>query len=405
VVRTTLPLCLALLISCRPAPPPPSPISPDLVRVDPSSAARLADDGPVADLIGAISNDLEYFARRPEREIVRLADAACSVTELRKSLEALREAAAPPETAGGRHQNLEDYVRDHFLFYRSTGRKRGPLFTGYYEPIVDGRRSAQGRFVHPLYRRPADLLQIDLGDFLPDASGVTIYGRVAGGKLEPYYSRREIDAERALAGRGLEIVWLDDPVARFFLHVQGSGIVRLADGSTTRVGFAASNGKRYTSIGRLLAADGSLAGEAASTPAIQRYLHAHPERRDEVLFQNERYVFFGEVRDGPVGKLGVKLTAGRSVAVDLSLYPPGALAYVETEVPLVDAAGQPAGRRRLRRLLLAQDTGGAITGPGRLDLFFGSGERAGLEAGYMSARGEVYFLMPRECGGNRSPSP
>ncbi|MGH7899796.1 MAG: MltA domain-containing protein, partial [Candidatus Binatia bacterium] len=151
------------------------------------------------------------------------------------------------------------------------------------------------------------------------------------------------------------------------------------------------------SIGRLLTDDGSLAGESASAPAIQRHLRAHPERRDEILFQNERYVFFREVHDGPVGKLGVKLTAGRSVAVDLSLYPPGALVYVESETPLVDVAGEPAGRRRLRRLLLAQDTGGAITGPGRLDLFFGTGDQAGLEAGYMSSRGEVFFLTPK-CG-------
>lgn len=277
-------------------------------------------------------------------------------------------------------------MRKRFVFYRSAGRQGGALFTGYYEPVLNGRRRREGAFVYPLYRRPDDLVEIRLGDFVEDGSGITVYGRVAGGKLAPYYTRREIDGDRVLDHRGLEIAWVDDPVALYFLHVQGSGILRLEDDTLLRVGFAGSNGKPYTSIGRLLATTGALGATPATAPAIQAFLRAHPESREEILARNERYVFFREAVDGPTGRLGVKLTPGRSIAVDASLYPLGALAYIAT-------AGPPP----IRRLVLAQDTGAAIAGPGRVDVFFGSGEAAGLKAGSMSARGELFFLAPRDC--------
>ncbi len=387
--RSALPILLALA-ACRPSPPPlppptpsPPPVAtpaPDLVRAEPP---EIVDDLSRESLVQAIARDLETAQR--------LGWPGCSVTELGRALGALGELAEQPTA------DLGAYLRDHFAFYRSTGRRGGSLFTGYYEPIVEGRRAPQGAFVHPLYRRPSDLIEIALGDFSAQLSGVTVWGRVSDGKLAPYYSRREIDSGHALDGRGLDLVWLDDPVTRYFLQVQGSGIVRLEDGSTLRVGFAGSNGKPYTSIGRLLAEAGALGGERPTAAAIQRYLRANPEKRDEILFRNERYVFFRETPAGPIGALGVTLTAGRSIAVDPAVYPLGALAYVEAEAPVLSADGQVTGSRRLRRLALAQDTGAAISGPGRVDVFFGSGEAAGLEAGAMSERGELYFLVPRSC--------
>lgn len=386
--RRSAPLVLLALAGCRPSPPPPAAPTPapaatpapDLARVEPP---ELADDLPRDSLTQAIARTLEAAPR--------LGSAGCPSTELARALAALGEFAARPAA------DLAGYLREHFVFYRSTGRGGGSLFTGYYEPIVDGRRAAHGAFVHPLYRRPPDLIEIALGDFSAPCAGTTIWGRVSEGKLAPYHSRREIDSGHALDGRGLELVWLDDPVARYFLQVQGSGIVRLADGSRLRVGFAGSNGKPYTSVGRLLADAGELGGEPPTAPAIQRHLRAHPEKRDEILFHNERYVFFRETAAGPIGALGVTLTAGRSIAVDPAAYPLGALAYIDVEAPIVAADGQTSGRRRLRRLVLAQDTGAAIAGPGRVDLFFGSGESAGLEAGVMSERGELHLLVPRGC--------
>jgi peptidoglycan lytic transglycosylase A len=350
------------------------------VRVEPPA---IDDDLNRESLVAAIDRNLEAATR--------IRSLSCSPADLARALGDLRQAALLPET------DLGAYVRAHFEFYRSAGREGGTLFTGYFEPILDGRGRPEGSFVYPLYRRPDDLIEIRLGDFADEWAGITIYGRVAGGQLAPYYTRREIDGDHALADRGLETAWLDDPVARYFLQVQGSGVLRFEDGTERRVGFAGSNGRPYTSIGRLLVDDGSLPAGQATAPAIAAFLRAHPERRDEILFRNDRYVFFRVVEDGPIGRLGVKLTAGRSIAVDVSLYPLGALAYVETEVPLVDSAGQATGRRPLRRLVLAQDSGAAIAGPGRVDLFFGSGDAAGLEAGSMSSRGELYFVVPKQC--------
>ena len=378
----------AVLAACRPVPGPaplPTPLpspTPELVRVEPPP---VTDDLPRQSLLEAIDRNLKAAGR--------IGTPGCPGPVLAQALAALRDAVVRPET------DLAQTVRDRFEFRRSTGREGGALFTGYYEPVLAARRKSEGGFLYPLYRRPDDLIEIRLGDFDAEWSGVTIWGRVADGKLAPYYTRREIDREGALAGRGLEIAWLDDPIARYFLQVQGSGVLRWGDGSLAHVGFAGSNGRPYTSIGRLLADEGALGAARATAPGIQAYLRAHPERRDEVLFQNERYVFFGEVVDGPVGRLGVKLTEGRSIAVDASLYPLGWLAYVETNAPVVDSSGSTSGYRPLRRLVLTQDTGAAITGPGRVDVFFGTGERRGLEAGSMSERGELYLLTPVECRG------
>ena len=377
------------LTSCRPVPGPtplPTPIpspTPELVPVE--APSPLTDDLARESLVAAIDRDLEAGDR--------IGTPDCPAPAVAQALRSLREAAAKPET------DLSAYVAARFEFRRSTGRADGALFTGYYEPVLAARRRPEAGFVYPLYRRPRDLLEIRLGEFDPAWVDVTIWGRVADGKLAPYYTRRQIDGDGALTGRGLELAWLDDPVARYFLQVQGSGVLRWKDGSLAHVGFAGSNGKPYTSIGRVLADEGALGPERATSPLIQAYLRAHPERRNDLLFRNERYVFFAEAADGPVGRLGVKLTDGRSIAVDPAFYPLGWLAYVETTAPVVDPSGKATGTRPLRRLTLMQDSGAAITGPGRADVFFGTGEPSGLEAGSMSERGELYLLTPIECRG------
>lgn len=335
----------------------------DLVRVEPDSLGELVDDLSPDSLATAIDHDLEYLSRIPGDRVVHLVDAACTVAELRLSLAELRSTVATGESA-------DAFARRHFLFFRSTGRPGAAFFTGYYEPVIEGRRQRIEPFLYPLYRRPADL-------------------------REPYYSRREIDGEGVLAGRGLELVWLADPVERFFLQIQGSGVIRLEDGSQIRVGFAGSNGYPYTSIGRVLADAGWLRAEEASAPAIQRILREHPDQIASILFMNERYVFFREVDDGPIGSTGVKLTSGRSIATDPSRYPPGVLAYIRTRLPIVQAGFVAPAARPIRRFVLDQDSGSAIRGAGRIDLFFGTGAQAGLEAGTMAAPGELYLLIPK----------
>ncbi|HET9212810.1 MAG TPA: MltA domain-containing protein [Thermoanaerobaculia bacterium] len=274
---------------------------------------------------------------------------------------------------------------------RNHGNPLG-LFTGYYEPLLHGSRKRHGRYTVPLYGRPPELVTVDLGRFRDDLRGRRIAGKVVEGSLIPFPDRREID-EGALAGRKLEIVWVDDPIGAFFLQVQGSGRVELAEGGEIRVGYAAQNGRPYTSIGKALIQSRALNPETVSLQTIRAWLEAHPDKIDQVLEKDASYVFFQEVKgEGPLGAEGVPLTPGRSLAVDLNYLPLG--------VPLWLSGGMPAPQegepdRKLHRLLIAQDTGGAIRGPVRGDLFWGFGPEAEAVAGRMKHRGKLWVLLPK----------
>ncbi len=266
------------------------------------------------------------------------------------------------------------------------------LFTGYYEPLLHGSRRRHGRYTVPLYGRPPELVMVDLGHFRDDLKGKRIAGKVEAGALVPYPDRKQID-EGALAGRRLEILWVDDAVDAFFLQVQGSGRVRLEEGGEVRVGYAAQNGRPYASIGKALIDRGALPRDAVSLQTIRAWLGAHPDQMRPVLEKNPSYVFFQETRgEGPMGAEGVPLTPGRSLAVDLKYMPLGAPVWLAGGLPAL-RPGEPD--RRLRRLLVAQDTGGAIRGPVRGDLFFGFGPEAESLAGRMKHRGKLWVLLPK----------
>lgn len=281
-----------------------------------------------------------------------------------------------------------------FTPYRVTDRGRAEgLFTGYYEPLLAGSRTPDGRFRYPLYRRPADLVGVDLGQFDPELSGRRIAGRVEDGRLVPYHPRASIE-RGALAGRGLELLWLDDPIGKFFLQIQGSGQIRLREGGIVRVGYADQNGHPYYAIGKELAALGAIPKERMSMQAIRAWLAANPAKAPEVMAKNRSYVFFQEQPElagapGPLGSQGVPLTPGRSLAVDRRFLPLGAPLWLDATAPY------PEGKRPLRRLLVAQDTGGAIRGPVRGDLFWGSGPLAEHLAGHMQSPGRLFLLLPR----------
>ncbi len=262
------------------------------------------------------------------------------------------------------------------------------LFTGYYEAELSGALRPHGAYRVPIYAPPRDLVSADLGRFKPEWKGQRIVGRVAGGRLLPYPSRAEIE-QGALRDRGLELLWVDDPVDAFFLHVQGSGRVILEDGRVVRLGFAGRNGHPYVSIGRLLIERGEIAREAMSMQAIRRWIAAHPRQGAELMKRNPSYIFFAErPGDGPIGAQGAALTPGRSLAVDRHFVPLGLPVWLDTTDPL-DA------NRPLRRLVIAQDTGSAIKGPVRGDLFWGYGEAAAERAGAMKQRGRYYLLLPK----------
>ena len=260
------------------------------------------------------------------------------------------------------------------------------LFTGYYEPLLEAAWAPDGRYRFPLYRRPADMVAVDLGLFSEELEGKAITGRMEGGTLVPYHDRAAID-RGALAGQGLELAWVDDDVALFFLHIQGSGRLRFADGSEVRVGYDGQNGQAYYAIGRELVARGELTVEEVSLQSIRDWLKAHPDEAAALMHTNPSYVFFRELDGaGPLGAQGVPLTPGRSLAVDRHMIAYGTPVWLETTLP----DGRP-----LVRLMVAQDTGGAIRGPVRGDVFFGTGEEAEWLAGHMKGRGGYAVLLPR----------
>jgi len=287
-------------------------------------------------------------------------------------------------------------IRSYFETYFVPQQMRTPdgadtgLVTGYYEPMLRGSRTRGGAFQTPLYRVPDDLVTVDLGSVYPNLKNMRLRGRLAGKTVVPYATRAEI--ERAPL-KGKELVWVDDPVEAFFLEVQGSGRVQIAEtGETVRIAFADQNGHPYKVIGRWLVEQGELPADGVSAQSIKAWIAANPARRQELLNVNPSYIFFKEERlpdasVGPKGALGVPLTAERSVAVDPSIVPLGA--------PLFLATTHPATEAPLQRLMLAQDTGGAIRGPVRADFFFGFGGHAAEYAGRMKARGAVWVLLPK----------
>lgn len=290
------------------------------------------------------------------------------------------------------------FFEENFTPFRVVGADGSDvgLVTGYYEPLLRGSRRPHGRYRYPLYGVPDDLLVIDLVRVYPELAGMRLRGRLEGRRVVPYYDRAQIEAgEAPLAGK--ELVWVDDPIELFFLHVQGSGRIALDTGETIRVGYAEQNGHPYRSIGRLLVERGELSPENASMQGIKAWARANPERLRELLDANASYVFFRELPPGlpgPLGALGVPLSAGRSLAVDPRFVPLGAPVYVATT--------WPASARPLERLMLAQDTGGAIRGPLRADFYWGSGEPAERAAGRMSGPLRMWVILPN---GARVPQP
>ena len=267
--------------------------------------------------------------------------------------------------------------------------------TGYYEPLLKGSRVRTERYRYPLYAPPDDLLTVELGDIFPELKSERVRGRLEGRRIVPYWSRLEIDSGQArLSGR--EVVWVDDPIEAFFVHIQGSARVELPDRSSVRIGYADQNGHPYRSIGRVLIERGELTLDKASMQSIKAWGRQHPDKLPALLDENPSYVFFREIAadpnggiDGPIGALGVPLAAGRSVAVDARFLPLGAPLFLATTYPLSNAP--------LERLVLAQDTGGAIRGALRADFFWGSGDAAGQNAGRMNQAGRMWLLWPKDA--------
>lgn len=375
VIFLALLLPLILLAGCSRLP---------LVSVCHDSVPFLDDDLDRASLKNAVRESLHYVQDQPSDKRIQIADQSIANERLASSLEYFLQIL---ETNPG-PEELDRLLKEHFDIYQATGKRgfnpgRKMLVTGYFQPELPGSLTRKAPFLYPLYSVPDDLVRTGSG-----------FGRRDNDGIVPYWTREEIETGNRLAG--YELVWLKDPFDAFVLHVQGSGLIRLEDGTLRGVRYAAKNGHPYRSIGKYLVETGRMPLEKASLKTIREYIAAHPEERAAILHHNPSFIFFEwSQTHGAIGSIGRELTAGRSVAVDQSCFPAGALAFLQTRRP-TRAENDNVTWSSLQRFVLVQDTGSAIRGPGRLDLFWGAGSEAGFEAGHMKEDGTLYFLLLKE---------
>ena len=286
-------------------------------------------------------------------------------------------------------QSYKTYFEQMFVPHEvRAGTESEGLFTGYYEASLRGSLTKKGPYQVPLHARPSDLVMVNLGEFRDELKGQRIAGRVKDGNLKPYESREQILAGKLPKEQERVLVWVDDPVEAFFVQVQGSGIVQLDDGKTMRIGYDGQNGHIYYAIGRELVKRGELTKDNVSMQAIRGWLETHPDQAAELMNTNKSYVFFRELTgEGPIGGQNLALTPGRSIAIDRSLLPYGMPLWLDAEAP----GGEGA---RIRKMMITQDTGGAIRGPVRGDYFWGFGPDAELNAGKMKSKGRYWILLP-----------
>jgi len=377
-----------VLASCASVPktPPPQP--------ERGQTACPAPEAPPAPLSWASALRASAFGAIPawtegsQREAWTAFLRGCAVLQSQPAWQATCASAGSID--GTSNAAVRQFFETRFTPYQvvnADGSLEGTI-TGYYEPLIRGSRQRSATYRYPVYGVPDDLLVVDLSELFPELKHMRLRGRLEGRRVIPYYPRADIEAGKA-AVQGHELLWTDDAVELFFLQIQGSGRVRLDTGETIRLSYADQNGHPYRSVGRLLVEQGELTLDQASMQGIQQWAARNPDRLAELLDQNASYVFFRETSaatDGPTGALGVALTAGRSLAVDPRAIPLGAPVFVATTWPNTSAP--------LRRLLLAQDTGGAIKGAVRADLYWGSGPEAGSTAGRMRQTGQLWVLLP-----------
>jgi len=369
---------------------PPRPLAP-LELIPEDRLPSFDDDLDQASLELAMERSLQYYDRATT-SLYRYGDKQYTARELKETLLAFRDIIRSPDVDELKRKK----IRDTFDVYRAIGfDKNGTItLTGYYEPVLEGSLERTERYRYPIYRTPDDTVVVNLGKFRKKYGNDRIIGRLQNGEVIPHYSRAEIDGAGTLKDRNLEIVWVDDPVALFFLHIQGSGKIRLPDGGFIQVGYAQSNGHPFRSVGRFLLSQGRISKGEISYQSVKRYLREHPEELSDILNHNESYIFFRIVENGPLGALGFPLTSGRTIAADPDVFPRGALAFIRARKPVLNN-GNIGGWVSFSRFVLSQDTGGMIKGPGRLDLYCGTGDGAEMLAGSLKEKGELYFLVKK----------
>lgn len=349
---------------------------------------NVQDDMDWNSLKQVIQNQLAVMEAQNENEPVTLEGLSLTKGDLKNSLHLflslLKQNLEPDE--------LNRRVRESFSFYKAgQGKNKKFLFTGYYTPVIPASLVQTEEYAYPLYRLPDDSPDLNFVSLTPSGDL----------KDEPRsnwknLTRQQIDHHQALKNKHLEIAWLKDDLERFFLHIQGSAILRFPDGKTQSVGYAGANNYGYQGIGKLMVKDGLLGKGQRSMQGIKKYLRSHPEKIPKYLYQNKRYIFFSYNDQGPQGSGGGTLVGGRSLATDKSIYPAGGLALIFVRKPVLNQDNEITDWKRSFRFVVDQDTGSDIKGPGRADLFFGIGERPGISAGSFKEWGDVYYLVKKK---------
>lgn len=367
--------------------PKPTPLKPGQ-ETAPRAKPPVEASAAASALVAAEFTDLPAWAADDHASALKAFVIGCQALEARESWRGVCQAAR--KVNANHAVAARRFFESHFRVYRTLnadGSDEG-LITGYYEPLLRGSRKPSSRYRYPIFSVPDDLLVVDLGDLYPELKGLRLRGRLEGRRVVPYYTRAQIE-RRDGAVSAKPLYWVDDPIELFFLQVQGSGQLMLDTGERVRVGYGDQNGHPYRSIGRHLIDKGELTLEQASMQGIKAWAQQNPDKLADVLHHNASYVFFRDLPNnlsGPIGALGVPVSAGRTLAVDPRFVPLGAPVYLSTT--------WPNSKKPLQRLMLAQDTGSAIRGAVRGDYFWGPGEQAGTQAGRMNQRGKFWVLLP-----------
>ncbi|NNL42805.1 MAG: murein transglycosylase, partial [Desulfobacterales bacterium] len=365
-----------------------------LISLSPSSHPAFSDDMLYDGLEHSILKSIEYLNKIPPDRTFQFGENYFTASHMIKSFEYFLDFTQTKPS----NKDLKQFVKSNYLVYQSAGRNNEEevLFTGYYEPLLEGSLNQNAVYNIPVLTLPDDLIEIDLAPFSEKFKGKKITGRLTNRTVVPYFDRREISQGMILEGKTRPLAWLKDPVDLLFLQIQGSGRIYLDNGTTINVHYHGKNGQPYRSIGKHLIDTGKIPKSEMSMQKIREYLNDHPEQIEDVLNHNPSYVFFKLEEDGPLGCLNVKLTPGRSIALDRRIFPLPSLAFIETKKPLVNADGLIREWTDFSRFVSSQDTGGAIRGPGRADLFWGNGKYARIAAGYMQHTGKLYFLVLKQ---------
>ena len=368
-----------------------------LSPVNPEDFPDFADGGGRKGLLESIEHSLAYYKALPSYTSFYFGQDVYSAATLIDSLKRLQVILKNPIEPA----KLNEIFKKEFSVYKSAGAgAQGKVtFSSYYEASLKAKFSSDAEYRYPLYARPADLLDADLGSFVPRLKGERIAGRAEGKNILPYYTREDIDSGGAIKGRGLEIAWAKNPLDILFLQIQGSGWIEIA-GSTQiyHIRYAGDNGRPFVSVGQYLIGSGRIPGEGFTKDRMIDYLNGLSEaERQSMLNRNPRYIFF-EITSATTatrGSLLVPLTAERSIASDPKFYPPGALAWIKTERPVFDSDWKLAGKEAFSGFVLNQDEGGAIKGAGRIDFFAGRGKKAEKMAEKLWFTGDLYFFVKK----------